>query len=86
MQRFLRVIAPAIPCWSRHALLQELVRRYTCFEVEPEKWSFPMHKWIAGLVALTVMSVVTLPAAGQTTCPEGQHYDTEKKMCVPHGK
>ena len=45
-----------------------------------------MHKWIAGLVALTVMSVVTLPAAGQTTCPEGQHYDAEKKMCVPHGK
>lgn len=38
-----------------------------------------MHKWIAGLVALTVMSVVTLPAAGQTTCPEGQHYDAEKK-------
>jgi hypothetical protein len=53
---------------------------------EPWKWSFPMHKWIAGLVALTVMSVVTLPAAGQTTCPEGQHYDAEKKMCVPLGK
>ncbi len=45
-----------------------------------------MHKWIAALVALAVTSAVTLPASSQTTCPEGQHYDAEKKMCVPHGK
>ncbi len=44
-----------------------------------------MHKWIGALAALAVMSAATVAAAGQT-CPEGQHYDAEKKMCVPHGK
>jgi hypothetical protein len=41
-------------------------------------------------ILIVLLTVATLSAASVTafaqSCPEGQHYDQQKKKCVPHGQ
>lgn len=44
-----------------------------------------MHKILIALLTLATLSAASVTAFAQS-CPEGQHYDAEKKKCVPHGQ
>lgn len=43
-----------------------------------------MHKILFIAVIAAVLGTA-VPTFAQEKCPEGQHYDTAKKQCVPHG-
>lgn len=48
------------------------------------KLESPMQKIIIPLLAAATVSAASVSVFAQS-CPEGQHYDQQKKKCVPHG-